>query len=357
MIVMVLQIFILTLILLVLPVLVGSIFSGAEHGRVNLPLWWVSGQICLWAGFQAVCVPLILMPREKGFFSVVKLYGVFAAAMLLFALGVGIKRRVRFRIAEKASAAARRDGTALLLWGVVVCLLLIQLILAAFLAYEEGDDAFYVAISSVTSESGTMYQVLPYTGGSTGLDARHGLAPFPIWIAFLSRVSGMHAATVAQVVLPVTLIGMAYTVYYMIGRRLFAESRGGLPLFMLLVELLVIFGGQSLYTAENFLLVRTAQGKAVLAGIIIPFLFFLLLLLFEKLQKQQRTEPEYWILLALTMTAGCLCSTQGALLTCILLGMGGLCAAVSYRRGGILLPASACCAVPAAMAVFYLLLG
>ena len=28
-----------------------------------------------------------------------------------------------------------------------------------------------------------MYQKLPYTGMSTELDVRHGLAPFPIWIA------------------------------------------------------------------------------------------------------------------------------------------------------------------------------
>lgn len=358
MIIMVLQILVLMLILLVLPVLVGSLFSGVEQRGVNLPLRWVSGQICLWAGFQAVCVPLILMPRDKSFHSVVKLYAVFAAAMLLFALGVGIKRCVRTRAVGKASAAVRNDGVALLLWGLVICLLLLQLVLAAVLAYEEGDDAFYVAISVITSKSGTMYQVLPYTGGigGTGLDLRHGLAPFPIWIAFLSRVSGMHAATVAQIVLPVTLIGMAYTIYYMIGRHLFAESRRGLPLFMLFLELLVIFGGQSLYTAENFLLVRTAQGKAVLACIIIPFLFFMMLLLFEKLQKQESTGPAFWILLAMVMTAGCLCSTQGTLLTCMLLGVGSLCGAVSYRRGRILFPAAACCVFPAVMAVLYLLL-
>ncbi len=353
---MVWQIIILFLVLLVLPVLVGSIFSGVEHKGLNLPLRWVSGQICLWAGFQAVSVPLILMPREKGFFSVVILYMVFSGAMLLFALGMGIKRRVRLRAVSNTAAALKKDKVALLLWGLVICLLLLQLILAVVLAYEEGDDAFYVAVSSVTSESGNMYQVLPYTGGATELDMRHGLAPFPIWVAFLARVSGMHAATVAQVVLPVTLIGMAYIIYYMIGRRLFSgSSRRGLPLFMLFLEVLVIFGGQSLYTAENFLLVRTAQGKAVLACIIIPFLFFLLLLLFERMQKRQ--SAEYWILLGLTMTAGCLCSTQGALLTCVLVGMGSLSAVVSCRRWRILIPAAACCVIPAGMAVFYLLLG
>lgn len=138
---MVWQIIILFLVLLVLPVLVGSIFSGVEHKGLNLPLRWVSGQICLWAGFQAVSVPLILMPREKGFFSVVILYMVFGGAMLLFALGMGIKRRVRLRAVSNTAAALKKDKVALLLWGLVICLLLLQLILAVVLAYEEGDEA------------------------------------------------------------------------------------------------------------------------------------------------------------------------------------------------------------------------
>lgn len=353
---MALQIIVLCLILLVLPVLVGSIFSRVERRGFNLPFRWVSGQICLWAGFHAICVPLILLPRENGFRHVIVLYGVFIVAMLLFAMGVWIKRPGA-RAVSIVAGAARRDGVTLALWCLVVCLLILQLTLAVLLAYEEGDDAFYVTVSSVTDSAGTMYQIMPYTGRPSELDARHALAPFPIWVAALARVSGMHTTTVAHIVLPVVLIGMCYSIYYMIGRRLFPDSKRGLPLFMLLLELLVMFGGQSLRTAENFLLVRTAQGKAVLADIIIPFLFFLLLLLFETTRRGEPAGVKYWLLLAMTMTAGCLCSTQGTLLTCVLLGVGSLCAAVCYRRGRILPPAAACCVIPAVMAVLFLLLS
>lgn len=353
---MVLQILILLVILLVLPVCVGSIFSSVDKRGFNLPFRWVGGQICLWAGFLVICVPIILMPKENSFLNVIGMYGVFTAAMLLFALGLWIKRRAKARAVDIVCGFDKKDGLAFALWCLVTALLVLQLVLAVVLAYEEGDDAFYVAISSITAESGTMYEVLPYTGGTTGLDARHGLAPFPVWIAMLSRVSGMHAAAVAQIVLPVMLIIMAYAIYYMIGRHLFCDSHRKLPLFMLFLELLVIFGGQSLYTAENFLLVRTAQGKAVLADIVIPFLFLLLLILFEKVRQGEGVGVRYWLLLAMAMAAGCLCSTQGALLTCMLLGVGGVCAAVCYRRWKLLPPMALCCIIPVVMAFLYLYL-
>lgn len=346
------QTVILLCVLVVLPMLVGSIFTKVDRGGWNLPFRWVSGQICLWAGFQAVCVPMILLPRENSFLNVIGMYGVFVAAMLLFALALYIKRHARGWQAGVVDGYEKDRSNHVFLQSVVLVLLAIQLVLAVILAYEEGDDAFYVATSTITSEAGTMYEILPYTGGTTGLDARHGLAPFPIWIAMLSKISGMHAATVAQIVLPVVLIVMSYSIYRMIGRHLF-DSRKKQLFFMLFLELLVIFGGQSLYTAENFLLVRTAQGKAVLADLVIPFIFLLLLILFEKLKEKESPEVKYWLLMTATMITGCLCSTQGALLTCMLLGVGGVCAAVCYRRGKMIFPVGACCVVPVLMAVLY----
>ena len=43
-----------------------------------------------------------------------------------------------------------------------------------------------------------MYQKIPYTGMNTELDVRHGLAPFPIWIAWLARMTGISTVVVAK---------------------------------------------------------------------------------------------------------------------------------------------------------------
>lgn len=360
------QVMILALLLLAAPLLAGGVFDGAAGEGRCIPFRWVSGQMLLWAGFQLICVPLVLLQPHASFRYLCVCFGVYMAVVPLLGLGATLRRRAGLKAAGRlktpgdAPAGERRekrDKTALLLWLAVFCLLVLQQALAAAMAYEEGDDAYYVAVSVVTESSDTMYQVMPYTGFTTGLDARHGLAPFPVWAAFLSRLSGVHAAAVSQVVLPVVLIAMAYSVFYLTGRSLLGKNGRGLPLFMLLIECLVIFGGQSLYTPENFLLVRTAQGKAVLANIAIPFLLWLLYALAEGLRRGEKAGFRYWLLLIAAMVSGCLCSAQGALMVCLLAGAGGLCTAVCCRSLRTLLTVAACCAAPAVFAVLYLLLG
>lgn len=351
-----LQILIIVLLLVAVPLLVGGVFARVDGEGLNLPLRWVSGQMFLWTGFQIICVPLILFHPDNSFRYLCMLFGGFMAAALLVVLGTEAGRRKKRKALQAKNQGGERDKAVISLWLLVFGLLVLQQVLAATMAYEEGDDAYYVATAVITESSDTMYQILPYTGFATGLDARHGLAPFPVWAAFLSRLSGVHAATISQIVLPVVLIAMAYSVFFLIGRSLVGNNRRGFPLFMLFIELLVVFGGQSLYTSENFLLVRTAQGKAVLASIVIPFLFWLLLTLAERLQRGEKAGIQYWLLLGMTMVSGCLCSTQGALLVCLLSGAGGLCTAVCCRSRKVILPVAACCVIPALFMVLYLVL-
>ena len=346
---MIVQILILTILLVLVPITVGGI---AEKVDANIPFRWVSGQIILWAGFQVICVPMILAQRD--FRDVVKLFTGYTAAMVLLAVAIEIRRRAKGVSGNVPRNESReKDIVALLLWMLVAVLVLTQLVLACVLAYEEGDDAFYVAVSSITANSNSMYQVLPYTGGSTGMDIRHSLAPMPIWVAYVARISGMRAVTVAQIALPVVLIVMSYAVYYLLGRRLFSEGMRKPALFMLAIQFLVLFGGYSTYSAENFLLVRTAQGKSVMANIVIPFLLYLLLVILEKLQAEEKTGAGIWLMVTLTMITGCLCSTQGTLLNYMLLAIVGLCILVCYRKWRLLPVMFGCGIFPVGMAFLY----
>lgn len=346
----------LIVLLFVIPTVVGSLAADVEtvgkKGKINLPLWWICGQILLWAGFQVICLPMVLVRRRFG--DVVILFSCLMAAMLLFAVAVGIRRRTKtaFSVRVVESHDSQRDAVTVFLWCCVAVLLVLQLAVAALFAYEEGDDAYYVAISVITNEADTMYIKFPYTGGATGIDLRHGLAPFPVWVAYLARFAGMHPATVAQIALPMVLIVMSYSLYYLLAKRLFSDRRK-IALFLLLVEVLVLYGGYSLQSAENFLLVRTGQGKAVLANIIIPFVFLLFLGILEELQHSKAVGVWRWLMLAAAMIAGCLCSAEGTLLLCSLLGVVGLCMVVCYRCFKLLLPVAGCCIAPVIVAFLY----
>lgn len=350
------QFAILAVLLLGVPLLAGGVFADARRSWEGVLFRWISGQFLLWAGFELICVPLILV--EETFTNVVRIFLLYTACAILLALWLDLRRRRKapggLRVMENRGS---RDALYKGLWCLAAALLLAQLLMACVLAYEEGDDAFYVSISTTTVDADTMYRKHPYTGGPTLFDMRHALAPFPIWIAFLARLSGMPAVTVAQIALPVVLIVMSYGIYFLIGSRLFKKGSRKLPLFMALLECLVLFGGYSLYSAENFLLVRTAQGKAVLANIVVPFLFLLFYVLTERLQEKKTVGAGYWLLMGCAMVTGCLCSTQGTQITGMLLGVLGVCTAAAYRRWKLLLPMAGCAVIPAGMVLLYFLLG
>lgn len=307
------QILILAALLLFLPACAGSIFAYVDRRHGNFLFQWLGGQFLLWAGFQIICVPFIL--RERTFSQMTVFYWGYIAVLLLFAAVAAVKRRAgkAWAFPSIREVGRKRPLSDIALWAVFWGLLLFQLIQAVRLAYADGDDAYYVAISAITQESDTMYQKLPYAGGTTLLDGRHGLAPFPIWISFLARTSGMHAAMVAHVILPLVLIAMTYGIFYLAGVRFFPEKEGKRPLFLIFTELLVIFGDYSYYTVENFMIARSRQGKAALGSIVIPFLILLLIMLLKKLQDNKQIPGFLYLLLGAVMVTGCLCSTLGAL--------------------------------------------
>ncbi len=340
----------LAVLVFVLPACVGNCFAGVDKPHKNIVFLWISGQILLWAGFQVICVPVIL--TEGRLEKVVLWYGVYITGLLVVSAVLWFRNHK----GPKAVWTQKPDREAVILWVIFGVLLLLQLVLAVVMVYNDGDDAYYVAISTAAQESGKMYQKLPYTGMSTELDVRHGLAPFPIWIAWLSQMTGIATVAVAKTLLPVALISMTYGVFYLIGSRGLSQGKN-LPLFLICTEVLVLFGDYSFYTVENFMIARSRQGKAALGSILIPMIFFLLLLLFRRLQEKQKITVGFWILLTAVMTSCCLASTMGALLACMLVGVAGICGAIAYQNRKLLLPLAACCVPCIIYAGMYLVLG
>ena len=340
------QVCILIFWLLAMPLAAGGIWglhkNELNRGKGRLIYMWVCGQFVLWAVFWVISLPCILL--ETDFLPVVYSYG---GVSLAIALAGGCMVLHRLRKANRHGFRLLRSRTqdkgSNIFWILFAVLLLFQLVQAVRMTYADGDDAYYVAISEITVNAETMYRKLPYTGGSTGVDIRHGLAPLPIWIAFLSKISGVKAASVAHVAVPLVWIPMTYMIFYLLGRKLFADKEQRIPLFLIFAELLIIFGDYSFYSVENFMIARSRQGKAALGSIVIPMLFVLLFVLMSRLEEQKKCGFAYWGLLLCVMITGCLCSTMGAVLCCMLLAVAGLCGAVAYRRWGILLPLALCC--------------
>lgn len=337
-----------------IPLLTGAIPAFFTDGRKHsLAFMWTSGYMISWALFQLVTVPVVLLHIPQGFVIVVRLFAgcsLALAALGLFMLLRSRKKSISLTLIRGANSGARQHR---IYWGIFAVLTALQLVLAVVMNYRDGDDAYYVAVSTLTERSNTMYELMPYSMGGTGLDLRHGLAPFPIWIAFLARISGIPTVSVAHVAVPLALISTTYLIYYQIGRQFFDKKREKLPLFLCFTAILTIFGNYSIYTAENFMLARSRQGKSALGSIVIPMIILLFFLILDRVEKGQKNQWMLWLLLGTAVMAACLCTTLGTMLTCLLLGITGVCSGLVYKKPGLVIKTGLCCIPAAVYAVLY----
>lgn len=192
------------------------------------------------------------------------------------------KKRKERAIQGKEAAQAAFDPDAVLFWIIFAFLLCFEIYMSWTKASIDGDDAYYVAQSVQTWQTGTMYYYVPYTGWTTTLDGRHALTMMPIWVAYLATACGTHPTIVAHSLLPMILIPLADLCLYAAAAELVSgfpqeKQRRMLPAIMILVALMQIFGNISIYTPETFLITRTWQGKSMLANFILPMALVLLL--------------------------------------------------------------------------------
>lgn len=333
------QILFFIMLTMVLPVLVGAgSTSFIDKQRTNIVFMWLAGYLLLFGTFQLIAVPMILL--KSRFSSLVSVYLVLSLIMGFVGIFVWWYRKKKYPILKQVRA--KMEWPEKILWIIFGFFLLIQLLLASLLAFSDGDDAYYVAVSTTTESFDSMYRFSPYTGSSTQIDIRHGLAPFPIFIAYLSKVSGLHAGAVSHVGMQLTLIPLTYCIYGMIGSRLFRNKRKSLAIFLIFVEILILWGNYSLYTAETFLMTRTRQGKSALGNIVIPAMFLLLYMIGERLAENRKVEKSLWILVFATVTTSCLCSALGGFLISVLFSLFILCILTTYRKWIILLPTLVC---------------
>lgn len=357
--------------LVIIPFCIGLIPAGFMPEDERKPgIVLLAGYFTMWAVFGLVTIPVVVFVRYDNFILASRCF--MALGILGAAAGVWLTyRRRRFgRLREWMSFAdcIREMSVAERIeWLLFLLLLGFQLYKAVAYASFDGDDAYYVAASLIAQQADTMYTILPLTGRHTGLDIRHALAVFPMWIAFVAQKSHIHATILSHTIIPLVLIPLTYLVYYEIGRILFGRpdrpaksERSGenLPLFMILMAVFQIFGNVSIYTNETFFLTRTWQGKAVAGSLVIPALLWLFLLLYSGRKKGAAAERAgIWLLLVcVNITAG-ICSSIAVFLVSILMAVAAFCLAIVERDYKVLFKMGAACIPNAFYVLTYLIVG
>ncbi len=227
----------------------------------------------------------------------------------------------------KKQEAKKQKGSRLWYFPAVL-LIVVQMYAGIFYTHIDDDDAFYVATASTTLETDTVFQYNAYTGEEyESLPSRYVLSPFPIFEAGLSKLYGVPSTVLAHTGMFLIFLPVAYFVYDLFGSFFWKNKRKERGLFLLFLAWMNVFGYYSVYTMSTFLLIRIWQGKAVLAAIILPLLFYYLMCAYKNEYQTQNI-----VLIFLTTGAAALTSSMGIFLAPIMVVLGAFSGIICTKK-------------------------
>ncbi|MCC8044641.1 MAG: DUF6077 domain-containing protein [Clostridiales bacterium] len=236
---------------------------------------------------------------------------------------------------------------------IIVCVLL-QAAYVTLNQHIDDDDAYYVATAVTAVETDTLMEYNPYTGNLySKLPSRYVLSAWPLYLASLSVLSGgLHPTLIAHFLLPGLVVLFAYLIYALIARDLFPDNRGRQEVFLLFIILVLSFSGFSIYSSGTFLFIRGWQGKALVAGVSVPALFYLC-------RRAMVTARGFctWFSLFCAVTATCLFSSMGVIISLISVGVYALVYGMKERQWRCLPYAALSCGSAILSGVVYLFIS
>lgn len=305
--------------LLFAPMAIGLLFNFIlPKAKRSAGVTFLFGFLIYLAVFEVIAIYCMTTIMYSAFAYCVKYFLI--VAWILIALGIGrvcyasfIKKDRNLIVSNKA--IVMKITSTKVYWLIFFGLLVFQLVMSVVMASFDGDDAYYVVESLLAQQADVMNTILPYTGNSTSLDIRHALAVITMWIGFIAKVSGIHATIVSHSVIPLLFIPLVYLVYAQIGKVLFKDKKEMVPVFLIIVSFLMMFGNVSHYTPATFFLMRTWQGKAMVGNLVFPMIFWIFLEMYENVNASNKeiSAAYLWIMLALVNMLSGMCSAMGVI--------------------------------------------
>jgi hypothetical protein len=351
--------------LVAIPLCIGVLFNGIlPLVRRTIGITMILGYLIYFAVFEVIAIPCMLHFVYNAFsyccrysmwaFTIMAALGVLKSVQMLKHHGMSYlslfpgetHATAHELLSPRSDPRMLRMNYSLeskIYWGIFFALLLFQMVMAVVMSSFDGDDAYYVVESLLAQQADVMNTILPYVGTTTYLDIRHALAVITMWIAFVAKLSGIHATIVSHSIIPLFFIPLVYLVYVEIGRILFRSRQQIIPVFMIVVSLLLMFGNVSIYTPATFFLMRTWQGKALVSNLVFPMILWLFLWMFENSKMEERTSfRPAWIMLGLVNMLSGVCSSLGVIFGSGLIALLTLVLLVVTKRWTVILGAFLC---------------
>ncbi len=331
----------------ILPLCMGLLpvrYMKEEHKSPGMV--WLAGWMMMFGVFQLMAIPFIVL--EASFTLVVCCYTVVIGVLSVLSLLIG---RSAVMSCWRRCREVRLEKGQLPLMLLVLLLIAMQIFFAFYMQYLDGDDSFFVATSLTSQHTDTMYRFTPYYGDDGELDVRHALSCVPIFMAWLSEVSGIHVTIICHSYIGSLFLLLMYVIYAQAGGQLFPLQRKNKWLFLLFLNIWYLFGNVSIYTAESFAYTRTWQGKSMFPNLMIPTLFLWLLFM-----AKEEMDVGEWAMLFMIILCTVFTTSTGIFTVPVLLLTAAAILALQKRNALLLLQTGACLVPSVFFGLLYLFL-
>lgn len=318
-----------------------------EEKHQSFGMVYVSGWLTMFALCQLLVIPFIV--NEKEFSLVSAVYTLLLAALCAAAIIAG--RGVFVRSVKNTFSFGDYSGMEKLLWLLVLALIVFQIAASYYMQYLDGDDSVFTALALGIQNGDGMYLKNPNYGYSQELDTRHALSPVPVFIAWLGRLTGIHATVLSHSYLGGIFLLLMYVIYGQLAKQLFPEKRKNIPVFLLFLNLWYLFGNVSLYTVETFAYTRTWQGKAMFGNLVVPAMF--LWIMFAAREEMRAGE---WALLFCLSAVAAFTTSTGIFMFPIFMALAGILLALWKKKLVLLFEFGVCCIPSMVYGILYLFL-
>ena len=328
--------------LFILPTVVGCLWTRkTPEYSGNLLASYFYGLFTMFAWFEVLAVPMVFLKC-----SLTLLCRVWSGGVLLLAILSIVKNR-SFRKQRIWLKGLKKKMTPVLL--VVLACALLQTGYVTERQHIDEDDAFYLASATTAAATDSLYRYSAYTGKKyKSLPARYVLAGWPLYLAAMSRLTFWHPAVLAHTILAGIVVLWAYLVYALLAAALFPGEKRKQAVFLLFVAVLLSFSGYSRFSAATFLFIRGWQGKAVLAGVGIPSLFYSC---WMAMKEKRGWLP--WLMLSAVVTGCFMFTTMGVAASLLVVGCCALAAAILKKNWRYLVNSGLACLPALACGIVY----
>lgn len=261
--------------------------------------------------FQCVALPMVLLKQ-----SVSLLCAIWVGMLIAMVVGSCvflIKSRLEY--VSYVSIRKKKKGD-IKCYFVVIAVVIIFSYLVIIQDYWEWDTAFYIGTINTSVKTNTMYLINGESGKpETLLPFRYALSCFYMNSAVFCRITGIEVVYFQKYVIAILCVVLSFIVVYAIGKILFHNNMKNVALFVILFAAINLILGTE-YTTSQFLILRAYEAKAFCANVVMPTIFWLLMLLYNDLDHQGN-----WRLLFLVMLASVPVSMSSILLAPALIGI------------------------------------